>query len=256
MRERDYERAIGVYKELAFFEADAAKRAVFSYEVGEGYRLAKKYDLAIAAFSSVLESEGAGPALVQRAYLQLAAVSLAMKVPTQVPLYLDRVTGPEFAPIAHVLRGSAAAQQAHWGEAHEQFDRAAALATGARIGSVAREFDASVANGPATPWRSPWLAAGLSTVVPGAGQVYTGHYVDALQAFAFIGSFALASYAAYRFEEREGGPYVLTGALVSVTALFHVANVVGAERTARYFNERSKESVLGPLDTRLASLRF
>ena len=256
LRERDYARAAGVYKELAFFASEPAQRAAYLYEVAQAERLGRKYELAIASFSAVLEAPGVTPSLAQRAYLQLATTALAMRVPAQVPLYLERATGPEFAPIARVLRGSAAAQEGRWDDARALYAHAAEGAPGTRIGALAREFEGEVAHASELPSRSPWLAAGLSALVPGAGQVYTGHYVDALQAFAFIGAFAVSSYAAYRFDASEGHGYALTGAMLSITAIFHATNVVGAERTARYFNERARDGVLGPIDARLGALRF
>jgi hypothetical protein len=93
--------------------------------------------------------------------------------------------------------------------------------------------------------RSPALAVVLSAVLPGAGQAYSGHWFDAAQAFFFVGAFGVASYAAFRYEQSGDRPYILTPLTLAVTSVFYLANVLGAERTARFYNQRQKESVAG-----------
>ena len=92
--------------------------------------------------------------------------------------------------------------------------------------------------------KSPMLAAGMSALLPGAGQVYSNHYYDALQAAGFVLGFAYASYLAYRYEKSEGGPYIRTGIGIGVTGIFHLGNILGAYRTAQYRNYRQRETFL------------
>jgi hypothetical protein len=85
--------------------------------------------------------------------------------------------------------------------------------------------------------KSPVLAAALSLVLPGSGQVYAGHWFDGAQAAAFVGFFGAAAYGTYLYDSKVSGNYVLTGITVGVAAFFHAANIYGAAKTADYFNQ-------------------
>jgi hypothetical protein len=53
--------------------------------------------------------------------------------------------------------------------------------------------------------RSPWLAGGLSAVVPGAGSFYTGRYLEGTYAFFLTGLFYLATRDAVNHNSNELG---------------------------------------------------
>jgi hypothetical protein len=86
--------------------------------------------------------------------------------------------------------------------------------------------------------RSPGVAAALSAVVPGSGQLYSGHAYDAAQAFALTTSLGYGAYAAWRHELDRGGPtaYVLPSLATAVAGAFYLANVRGAHASARRFS--------------------
>ena len=92
--------------------------------------------------------------------------------------------------------------------------------------------------GPPTAARSPGLAAAMSAVVPGAGQLYTGHLYDGAQAFGLTAALGYGAYAAWRHELDAGGPtaYVLPTLAALVAGSFYAANVRGAHASARRFN--------------------
>lgn len=92
--------------------------------------------------------------------------------------------------------------------------------------------------GPPEAARSPLLAGALSAVVPGAGQLYTGHVYDAAQAFGFTATLGYGAYSAWRYELDAGGPtaYVLPSIATLVAGAFYLANVRGAHASAARFN--------------------
>jgi TM2 domain-containing membrane protein YozV len=106
------------------------------------------------------------------------------------------------------------------------------------------------------PHRSPLFAATLSAVLPGAGQAYYGHWFDAAQALGFVAAFGFVSYFAYRYDGARGGPYVFTAVSLSLTALLHLANILGAERTARYFNQHQRDLFVAPIRARALEAEF
>lgn len=87
------------------------------------------------------------------------------------------------------------------------------------------------------PRRSTWVAAVLSTVLPGMGQVYSGHVFDGIQAATFVGAFGLSTWSAFLYDQSKGEGYGWTAATASVTTLFYAANIYGAWKTAEYYNQ-------------------
>lgn len=77
----------------------------------------------------------------------------------------------------------------------------------------------------ALPRKSPWLAAGLSAVVPGLGRVYIGRWPDGLFSFLLVG--LVGGFAAHGFYE-DGQSSVRGWILGSTAALFYVGNVYGS----------------------------
>ena len=75
------------------------------------------------------------------------------------------------------------------------------------------------------PRKSPWLAAGLSAVVPGLGRVYLGRWPDGLFSFLVVG--LAGGFAAHGFSE-DGRTSVRGWILGSTAALFYIGNVYGS----------------------------
>ncbi|MEM6328291.1 MAG: hypothetical protein AAF791_14345 [Bacteroidota bacterium] len=92
--------------------------------------------------------------------------------------------------------------------------------------------------GPPTRSRSPGVTAAMSALVPGSGQLYTGHVYDAAQAFGLTASLGYGAYAAWRYELDAGGPtaYILPSLATVVAGAFYLANVRGAHASATRFN--------------------
>ncbi|TXD39031.1 hypothetical protein FRC98_01105 [Lujinxingia vulgaris] len=80
--------------------------------------------------------------------------------------------------------------------------------------------------------KQPWLAATLSAIVPGAGQLYNGRPVDALLALGFTGVFGAASVYAYR--GLESIPLTVAAGLVALG--FYSGNIANALVDARRIN--------------------
>ncbi len=85
------------------------------------------------------------------------------------------------------------------------------------------------------PARSPWLAVGLSALVPGSGQLYAGQVQDGLFTFlinlACIGGAVLAAV----FDEP-----VTAGVLGFTGLVFYSGNLYGAVRAADVFNRQQQ----------------
>ena len=80
--------------------------------------------------------------------------------------------------------------------------------------------------------KQPWLAATLSALVPGAGQLYNGRPVDALLALGFTGLFGAAGVYAYR--GLDSIPLTVVAGLLGLG--FYTGNIANALVDARRIN--------------------
>lgn len=92
---------------------------------------------------------------------------------------------------------------------------------------------------PQQKFKSPALAASMSFFIPGSGQYYCDHPVDAVQSFMFSSFFLSASIIAWNHDDRvHGRPEGLFAVSAIVSGLVHSANIYGAWKTALYRNMR------------------
>lgn len=78
--------------------------------------------------------------------------------------------------------------------------------------------------------KSPWVAAGLSTVVPGLGKVYAGHIGEGISSFLLVGSLmSITAENAYK----EGWNNWKTILFGSLSAVFHISNIYGSAVSVR-----------------------
>lgn len=92
-------------------------------------------------------------------------------------------------------------------------------------------------------WRRPGVAALMSLVVPGLGQVYTGGYGEAFAALTVNALFAAGSYEAARREQ-----WGTLGVLGFFGLGFYVGNVYGAADGALRHNRRVRQRALDAFD--------
>jgi len=95
------------------------------------------------------------------------------------------------------------------------------------------KFETALARYPSLPFRSPWISAVASGILPGAGQLYCGRY---LAAFLSLVSVA-APLAGGVFLLREGKTE-LAGTMFLFSAVFYGGNIYGAWNAAEYYNRR------------------
>ncbi len=241
-REHDYFRAIGEYKALAFYASDA-DRPNFTFAIAEGYRRSDRPRSSLPVAARLLgHPEGA---VRDRASLFLAANFFALRSRALADPYLAAARRADpFVTASYEFLGALDAGKLD--AAQEHLKTAAVHAPAGRKAQVAG-WAATVAQVDGTASRSPVLAGIFSAILPGSGQFYTGHPVDGAQALLFVGAFATATFASYRYEHDRQGPYPLTITTATIAGIFYAANVYGAVRSAGFYNKNAREARLVPL---------
>jgi TM2 domain-containing membrane protein YozV len=93
------------------------------------------------------------------------------------------------------------------------------------------------------PYRSPVLAAILSSIIPGAGKIYTGNYSDGVTSTILTGLLAFISYDNFKAKHNFRG--WLWGGL---SAFFYAGNIYGSAASAQIFNAKVSFDLTTELD--------
>ncbi len=255
MQERDYYRAITEYKRLAFQSTAASERAHFQLRITDAYRLSMRYQHAIFNASQLVADPDITNAVRASALLELGVSYLGQDMPGYALMYLKQARQRELEAYAQLYEALAWSELGKWSKAHYSAHRALRAAT-VDTKPIASDLVRAVDHHDDMPSRSPLLAGIFSGVVPGLGQAYSGHYVDAIQALSLVGAFAFMTFVAYQHDHDHDGPYVLTGVSAGITTLFYITNIVGAVRTASYYNQRAQFDWMGTVKNNALNLTF
>ena len=129
-----------------------------------------------------------------------------------------------------LFSGTSQALRHNWFEAKSHFRQ---VSPGQR--PVVADYQRVVAEALAVRPKSPALAATLSTLLPGAGKVYTRDWKDGLISFVMVGT---SAWQAYRGFNQSGSGSTRGWIFTSVTLGFYAGNIFGSHKSARVYNQR------------------
>ena len=78
--------------------------------------------------------------------------------------------------------------------------------------------------------KSPVLAAGLSTIMPGTGRMYAGRFLDGLMGLWMVLLPGTAAYGSLK-----DGKSIKGNFFAGITLIFYLGEIYGAYRTAKYY---------------------
>ena len=133
----------------------------------------------------------------------------------------------------------------HWGEGRALLARAAAEPPDAQLVRWRAEDRAFLEREATLPRKSPWIAGGLSAIVPGLGRVYLGRWPDGLFSFLVVG--VVSSFAAHGFYE-DGRSSVRGWILGSTAALLHVGNIYGSAVGALVQHREAEDALVKEIE--------
>ncbi len=126
-----------------------------------------------------------------------------------------------------------------WDEGKTKFAAMASAYPASRYRRQAAFLAEKAAGGPDLPRKNPALAAVLSTLLPGSGQLYAGRRFDAFRHFIFNGLLIYTVYQLFSEEHYTGG-YLVAG----IALPFYLGNIFGAGRSSEYFNASTRAAYL------------
>jgi TM2 domain-containing membrane protein YozV len=88
-------------------------------------------------------------------------------------------------------------------------------------------------------YKIPLLAAGLSTIVPGLGKVYTGNVKDGVIALIFVG---INAFQSYRYFDKKGIKSAGGWIFGSLATGFYLGNIYGSAKAAKQKNKKNNDA--------------
>ncbi len=247
----DYLRAAGEYQRYLFYLSEASGESEqIRYKIALCYRFAGENEQAIRNFEILLQSRPQRQ-FASRAYYQIGATYFLMDEFGQSAQFLSevlpRIVDAQQHAEAEQLIGLSYLMQKQWSEAGEVFKTLQGSDVIA-VRAKASVYQSYAAAGAQLPTCSPFLAGVLSTVVPGAGRLYTGRLGDALTSLVTVG---LAGWQAYDGFQREGLSSVKGWTLGTLGGIFYVGNIYGSVVSARVYNQNVADEFLATISVEL-----
>ena len=91
-----------------------------------------------------------------------------------------------------------------------------------------------------TRFKSPFIAASLSAIIPGTGKFYTRNWTDGIFSMVFIAGSAWQAYRGFNEHGiKSGYGWVFAG----LSASFYIGNIFGSAKAAKRFNKVKKNEI-------------
>jgi tetratricopeptide (TPR) repeat protein len=238
----EYYRAVGEFQRFLFFQPQHPLASQAQLRIALAYFCGERWLQAFEVFRQVTRV-ASDPAVREVAALWMAE-SLARRGTHEDALRLYREViatypGTPTAWRGAYLRAWSLLWLRQWAEARQAF---ATIAETSPYYTSAQRLAAVLAPPPDLPRRSPTVARVLSTVLPGAGQIYSGHVVDGLIGLG-VHSALIAGTSGAILAGLEGAGGI--GAFF--TWGFYRAQMGNAAASARAFNVQAEERFIGQL---------
>ena len=244
----DYRRAAGEYQRYLFYQPQESEQ--IRYKIALCYRFAGQTEQAIQNFQMLLRTHPGGR-FTSQAYYQIGATYFLQDQFAQSAQFLrealPRVKDTRQHAEAEQLIGLSYLMQKQWSEAGEVFK----TLQGSEVTSVSQKaavYHSYAKKGAELPTRSPFLAGTFSTIVPGAGRLYTGRFGDALTSLFIVG---LTGWQTYDGFQRDGLSSVKGWTLGTLCGIFYVGNIYGSVLSARVHNRHVADEFLATLSIEL-----
>ena len=244
----DYLRAADEYQRYLFYKPQAPEQ--IHYKIAVSYRFGGKTEQAIQGFELLLRTYPESQ-FASRSYYQIGATYFLMDQFDQATQFLRQalphITDTQQHAEAEQLIGLSYLKQKRWSEAGEIFKTLQASDV-IPIQERAVIYHNYAEKGARLSTRSPFLAGTLSTIIPGAGRLYTGRLGDALTSLVTVG---LTGWQAYDGFRRDGISSVKGWTLGTLCGIFYVGNIYGSVISARVYNRHLTDEFLAALTVTL-----
>lgn len=225
--EGDHYRAITEYKRFGHLYPDHPQRHRATLGIGESLLAGKRWQQAEGILDTLL-ADAAPAEIASRAALLRAEIPYRQGNFSLARERLQQLAGQATEPAER----NSLRRRIAWTHLEEDNFSAAQQ----ELADIAPELAEEVRALQELPRKSPRLAAGLSALLPGAGQLYAGRPRDAALALALNGAFVLGA-----LESFNSGNPVVGSILLFFEAGWYTGNIFNAANHAQRYNRRQRE---------------
>ena len=256
MKDNDYFRAISVYKQILFFSDDIDTKNFCLLQISKAYFKSNNYNGSIKFLSRLLNQSIISNDFLSTAQIYLGLNYYGLKVYPIAENYLKQASSKDTTGFSSYYLALLDVEKSNWNSASEKYKDIHRQYSQKQIGVLSEQLSKEVLEGNNINKKSPFFASFISTILPGFGQFYCNHYYDGIQAFIYVSAFSFVTYASYRYDKEFNTNYLSTIAASSITGLFHIGNIIGAQRTASYYNLKQKQNFLDSIRIKVFSIDF
>lgn len=240
----DYLRAAGEYQRYMFIQSK--DNDMIRYKIAVCYRLGGRTEHAIRSFKELVK-ESLNSKTKSAAYYQIGVSYFLMQQFRESINFLDtslpHISDEHFRLEAQQLIGLSHLMRKEWNSAEKMFE-ALKETDVLDVRQKAIVYGEFANRGEMLPKRSPLLAGFLSTIVPGAGRLYTGRVGDAVTSIITVG---ITGWQAYDGFSRDGLSSVKGWTLGTLCGIFYAGNIYGSVISARVYNRHIADEFLTTL---------
>ncbi len=256
MNDQDYFRAISAYKQIAYFSNDAETKNFCLLQIARAYLKSNRFKASIRFLSRLLNQPELDDGYSTRAQIYLGLNYYGLRTYWMAEDYFQKVVPTDTTGFALYYLALLESERGDWKAASETYKQVFQQFGPRQVGILSKRLSEEILKGEGIRSKNPYLAVGLSTILPGSGQFYCHHYYDGIQAFLYVSAFAFATYAAYKYDKNFKDNYLTTYVGICVTSLFHIGNIIGAQRTTSYYNLKQKQRFLGQMRKKAFSIEY
>ena len=250
---RDYQAARLAYKRLLFYDPDTEFRDVADYRIAQSYYYQNEATRAEGLFRKFSAIHPNSPLRFQsqlmlgQLHFDAREYSLARSSLFEL---LHASNAPEVIAAAHYLRGWCYIHTTDWNKAISELRQVDISQTGTLRGKKAHELADRLLEEIPLPFKSPQVAAWLSTVIPGSGQLYVGKIKEGILSAALSGTFIYLAVDAIRNRR-----YIDCAGLSLVGWQFYWGNRTGAQQLAAEYNKHHEQELIEALKRQVESVQ-
>jgi outer membrane protein assembly factor BamD (BamD/ComL family)/TM2 domain-containing membrane protein YozV len=245
LQEGEYFRAITEFRRFRFDYPDDPRQAMALFRIGQAYYRGQQYQEALQTFRDLSQTYPDSPygreawlwqgeSLIQQTQYAAAEQSYTT--------FIERHADASDIPYARYQRGWTLLYRRQWQAATTELQY---IPDSSALYPAAQQLAIEAREGSQRPKKSPVLAGALSTLLPGAGQLYNGRRGDALLTFLLNGLFIAGTIEAIQHDQ-----LAIAGALAFFEAGWYGGNVYSAVNGAHKHNRHMDEALLQELERR------
>ncbi|MBN2105386.1 hypothetical protein JW835_15210 [bacterium] len=244
MKSHDFFRAISEYKKIHYYATDDEIKNNCLLNISKAYMKSNKYKLSIRYASLLLNKKNIEQEYVIKANNYIGLNYYGLRVLNMAEDYFNKTRSIDNTGFSLFYLSLVDIEKGQYETARQKYISICEAYPESELYDISKRLSDRVLLARNIQKRSPLISTVLSTLIPGSGQIYCQHYYDGIQAFMYVGAFAFASWISYKYDKKYNNHYLTTYASLSVTAIFHLGNIIGASKTASYYNLKQKEKYL------------